>query len=76
MSTEYAARFEGRQGVDLPDKNQISVGPKESSGYVDNKYYEDAISGFPGERWLSRYRQTGNTVYKDKFLPYTFASVR
>lgn len=73
MSTEFATRYQGKQRPEVPDKNVSSVGPKEDSGFCENKMYEDAICGHPGERWNNFYRQTGNTVYKDKFLPYSYA---
>jgi hypothetical protein len=73
MSTEASVKFQGKQRPEVLDKNVASVGSKETSGFVMNKYYEDAISGYPGERWLSYYRPTGATVYKDKFLPYSYA---
>jgi hypothetical protein len=75
MSTEYFTRYEGKQRPNIPDKNHSSIGPKELSGFVENKLYEDAITAVPGERWLNRDRSIGNTVYKDKFLPYSFAKV-
>jgi hypothetical protein len=75
MSTEYFTRFEGKQKPDVPDKNHSSVGPKQLSGFVENKLYEDAITGAPGERWLNVNRPIGHTIYKENFLPYSFARV-
>jgi hypothetical protein len=76
MSTEQSSRFQGKQKSDIPDLASSSVGPKEPSGFIDNKLYEDCITGYPGERWNNFYRQTGTTVHKDKFLPYSFSRVR
>ncbi len=76
MSTEQSSRFQGKQKPDMTDLATSSVGPKEPSGFIDNKLYEDCITGYPGERWNNFYRQTGTTVHKDKFLPYSFSRVR
>lgn len=73
MSTETTSKFQGKQRPEVLDKNVASIGPKETSGFTMNKYYEDTISGYPGERWVNYYRPTGVTVYKDKFLPYSYA---
>lgn len=76
MSTETSTRYKGKQRPDVPDLNVSSVGPKEPSGFIENKLYEDAITGYPGERWNNYYRPTGTSVHKDKFVPYAFSRVR
>lgn len=73
MSTEQSTRYQGKQRPDVPDKNVSSVGPKEPSGFIENRLYDDAITAYPGERWLNYHRPTGNSVHKDIYLPYTFA---
>lgn len=76
MSTEQGTRYKGTQRPDVPDLNVgrkvTNVGPKELSGFVENKLYEDAITAYPGERWNNHYRPIGTTVHKDKYLPYSF----
>ena len=74
MSTEYATRYE------TPDRNKnaklkSAVGPKETSGFTNNKEKEDVLTETPGERWLYNNRHTGNTDYKDKFVPYVYPKV-
>ena len=75
MSTEYATRFEA------PDRNKnvklkTAVGPKEISGFTSNKEKEDVLTETPGERWLYNNGRTGNSDYKDKFVPYVYPKVR
>ncbi len=75
MSTEYATRYE------TPDRSKnaklkSAVGPKEISGFTHNKEKEDVLTETPGERWLYNNRYTGNSDYKDKFVPYVYPKVR
>ena len=74
MSTEYTTKYDEKKAP-IIDKNHSSIGPKETSGFVNNKEVEDALTSLPGERWNYRNRETGITVYKDKFLPYVFSRV-
>jgi len=72
MTSEYATRFETPKTIET-DKNHSSVGPKEESGFVENKEMEDTLTGVPGERWLYKNRDTGISVYQDKYVPFTHA---
>ena len=74
MSTEYITRYEKPSPLEV-DKNHASLGPKEGSGFVANKEMEDTLTGTPGERWLIRDRQTGTSIYQDKYVPYAYAKV-
>lgn len=74
MTSEYATRFETPKTIET-DKNHSSVGPKEESGFVENKEMEDTLTGVPGERWLYKNRDTGISVYQDKYVPFTHARV-
>ena len=74
MVSETKTRFETPVTIE-PDKNHSSIGPKEESGFVENKEMADTLTGAPGERWRYPERATGNTVYKDKFPQYTVAYV-
>ena len=74
MVSETKTRFEPPVTIE-PDKNHSSIGPKQESGFVENKEMADTLTGVPGERWLYQDRATGNTVYKDKFPQYAFAHV-
>ena len=75
MVSETKTRFEPPVTIE-PEKNHSSIGPKEESGFVENKEMADTLTGVPGERWLYQDRATGNTVYKDKFPQYAFAHVK
>jgi hypothetical protein len=72
MSTEYSTKFVKN---DKPEKLNPAVGPKEVSGYSKNKEKEDAITGEPGERWMFANRTTGNSDYKERFVPYVYPKV-
>lgn len=74
MTSEYNTKYETPVTIE-PDKNHSSVGPKEESGFVENKEMEDTLTGVPGERWLYNDRETGISVYQDKHVPFTFTMV-
>jgi hypothetical protein len=74
MTSEYKTKYETPVTIE-PDKNHSSVGPKEESGFVENKEMEDTLTGVPGERWLYNDRETGISVYQDKHVPFTFTMV-
>jgi hypothetical protein len=74
MSTEYSTKF------DLSKKNEsekirVEVGPKEDSGFVTNQEKEEPLTYVAGERWNFNTRPTGNSDYKDHYLPYTYPRV-
>jgi len=70
MNTEYETNYLKHEPYKLT--NQIKVGPKEESGFVANKEKEDVLTNAPGERWNFRSRQTGNTMYQEKFKTYGY----
>ena len=74
MSTEYTAKFDEKKAPAI-DKNHSSIGPKEISGFVNNKEVEDALTSLPGERWNFKNRPTGISIYQEKFLPFVFSKV-
>ena len=74
MISEYKTRFETPEKIE-PDKNHASIGPKEESGFVENKEMQDTLTGVGGERWYYPERQIGTSIYQDKFRPYTHAYV-
>jgi hypothetical protein len=73
MNTEYETNYLKHEPFKLT--NEIKVGPKEDSGYVVNKEKEDVLTNAPGERWNLRSRQTGNTIYQEKFKSYGYLKV-
>lgn len=74
MSTEFRARFDLDKNLrDVPRKINGETGPKETSGFVENKIVTDALTELKGERWMmDEKRPTGVTVNQDKYPDFAY----